>query len=238
MKAACFVGILLMAAACGGVVNGIDPNGGSGSGSGSSQGSGSASGTGTGWETGTGTGWGTGTGTGWGTGTGTGWGTGTGTGSCVEIDTQAGDFACVLDSDCTTQVGQAVLCSGGPACDTGAVTAMSTAAAARIAEEASAVSEGACNDLFQPGSFPGSVYCLNGTCSFGSGSGTGWSQCSGNPPYCVGSCGEYVEAFCDGSGNWACPGEPPCDPIDAGAPDASFGEADGGIILPPPSTHN
>jgi hypothetical protein len=49
-------------------------------------------------------------------------------------------------------------------------------------------------------------------------------ECYGDPPYCVGACGEYIPSFCDGDGNWACEPAPPCDPIDAGgAPDGWVG---------------
>jgi hypothetical protein len=48
-------------------------------------------------------------------------------------------------------------------------------------------------------------------------------SCWGDPPYCVGACGEYVSSFCDGDGNWACEPTPPCEPYDAGAADGWVG---------------
>lgn len=48
-------------------------------------------------------------------------------------------------------------------------------------------------------------------------------SCWGDPPYCVGACGEYVLSFCDGDGNWACEPTPPCEPYDAGAADGWVG---------------
>jgi hypothetical protein len=230
MKTLYLVGFLVTAAACGGVVNGLDQGSGSGSGSSSSGGSGSGSGSSSGaaalcTQTG---------------------------GSVVQTYCSAQpDFAvytctsangspdngvghCLPAGDGEPSAPECVCPGGEGACFDpvqGCIPVPDGSGSGTSWGSSEGSSWGSGTSW---GSSEGSSWGSGTGSSWGSGTGWGSSEgsswgsgtgggCWGDPPYCVGGCGE-VPSFCDDSGNWACPPTPPCE--DAGAADAA-------ITLPP-----